>query len=605
MTMPIEEVQNPADMADPQAQQKIAAGILSQLGLHPDQQGARNLLDMHFQGPTANSEVSQTLDSIGKPPEQKPSIPPLVNTSSPEITIEKPIEAPKPAQESSNSLISPGTPIMPTPSAASRISSNTENRTLNDQYEMDRLVKTGSGIHQIHNPFLRTLATIGDVAGGALFPGVEQLIPGTYGHHGMMVNNQKNLINTDLNQQKEEAGIAQTNQATKNAADEPVRNPNELALWIKENPGKPIEEYWKAKATSDMGKKTAAEQVMHYFTTPEAEGGLGLTAGDAYDRMKKIEATNKPATAASGEIAFQGALAKVFKEGKMSPEVMTDPKAITEVITNSASLTPEEKDSALAHLASKTTPASQGGVARIRGAMQMTSRITPAIDSTTGALTLVNPQEVNATPGRYIPATQGAQALTKEAGFAELNRIVDLTHDSLTGLKTPFSTEQRAKMAMALRSPNPASAWDAFFHSSVGEALTPDQADYVTALASLNENAMALRSIQGMGQGSDQLRGAIHAMLPGAGTPSPQYAERQLNIIKAMMQTLKGGVAHTGVKQPEVPKIPNTRGTVAPPAGRTFTKSQVQAMADTYHMTYEAAKADAIKQGHKVNEGVQ
>lgn len=41
----------------------------------------------------------------------------------------------------------------------------------------------GTGISRIHNPILRTLATIGDVAAGTFSPRAEMLIPGTEGHH--------------------------------------------------------------------------------------------------------------------------------------------------------------------------------------------------------------------------------------------------------------------------------------------------------------------------------------------------------------------------------------------------------------------------------------
>jgi hypothetical protein len=79
---------------------------------------------------------------------------------------------------------------------------------------------------------------------------------------------------------------------------------------------------------------------------------------------------------------------------------------------------------------------------------------------------------------------------------------------------------------------------------------------------------MALRSIQGLGQGSDQLRGAIHAMLPGPGSPNKEYALRQLAIFNALVQTLKGGVAKSGISQPKVAPVAKTGG--AGSAGTKF-----------------------------------
>jgi hypothetical protein len=55
-----------------------------------------------------------------------------------------------------------------------------------------------------------------------------------------------------------------------------------------------------------------------------------------------------------------------------------------------------------------------------------------------------------------------------------------------------------------------------------------------------------------MGQGSDQLRAAITKMLPGAGTPSRAYAERQMTLFDGEVKALKtsipgiGGPGHGG-----------------------------------------------------------
>lgn len=53
------------------------------------------------------------------------------------------------------------------------------------QTELERVHQRGTGIHNIHNPVLKTLATIGDVLAGTFAPRAEMLIPGTEGHHAL------------------------------------------------------------------------------------------------------------------------------------------------------------------------------------------------------------------------------------------------------------------------------------------------------------------------------------------------------------------------------------------------------------------------------------
>jgi hypothetical protein len=86
---------------------------------------------------------------------------------------------------------------------------------------------------------------------------------------------------------------------------------------------------------------------------------------------------------------------------------------------------------------------------------------------------------------------------------------------------------------------HPASAWQNFIRSGFATTLSDDQIDYVTTLASLQESAMAMRSIQGMGAGSDMLRGAIINMLPGPGVPSKKWAEQQMKLFTVEVNSLR------------------------------------------------------------------
>ena len=65
-----------------------------------------------------------------------------------------------------------------------------------------------SGIGQIHNPWLRGLATVGDVIGSGFFPRAAAAIPGTQMHHQGLVNMARAAVNSDEAQATAEANRA-------------------------------------------------------------------------------------------------------------------------------------------------------------------------------------------------------------------------------------------------------------------------------------------------------------------------------------------------------------------------------------------------------------
>jgi hypothetical protein len=73
-------------------------------------------------------------------------------------------------------------------------------------------------------------------------------------------------------------------------------------------------------------------------------------------------------------------------------------------------------------------------------------------------------------------------------------------------------------------------------------SLTPDQQDFLIATRQLAENAMAMRTILGAGQGSEDMRNAIRQTLPGLLTPDRSMALRQLDAFDKTINRLHRGV---------------------------------------------------------------
>lgn len=200
-------------------------------------------------------------------------------------------------------------------------------------------------------------------------------------------------------------------------------------------------------------------------------------------------------------------------------------------------LTPDEQADKFAYEHQKTLVGNASSTIRVEG--MMASREYPVINKQTGQLEMRNAADINRNPGLFAPSGQGSKDQNSLGVFDDIHFNVNQTRQAIDKLNTTFDAATRAQLALALRTSDPRSALGSFINSSAAKTLTPDQVDYVTALASLMENSMALRSVAGMGQGSNELREAILRALPGPTTPSKEYAQRQLRLFEGTLNRLE------------------------------------------------------------------
>lgn len=185
--------------------------------------------------------------------------------------------------------------------------------------------------------------------------------------------------------------------------------------------------------------------------------------------------------------------------------------------------------------------------AKSRTASYLATRQYAAMDAQNGSLVYVTPADIAKSPGRYAPAGPAVAAKTRTGIFQDLDVAQGFLSESISKLPNDaFDPAARLQIAAALRSSDPQSAFHEFMDSNYAATLSDPQVEYVTALVNMQESALALRSIAGMGQGSDKMRDAITKMLPGAGTPSKAYALRQLQLFKAEVNALRTTVPGIG-----------------------------------------------------------
>ena len=196
----------------------------------------------------------------------------------------------------------------------------------------------------------------------------------------------------------------------------------------------------------------------------------------------------------------------------------------------------------------------------------------------------------NATGNPLVPAEAGQKVMKTESIYKDLYYNIDQVDKSLDAMKT-FSAGDRARIAFALRSSDPRSAV-ATLLTSMAIPDDPKVRNYLTSLASLQENALALRTLGvGGGQTSDLARELIEATVPSGKTPDVGYGKLQLQKFKGTVDRLHEGVPSLG--GPGTPPPPGGAPPSGgqPPAGPTPT-NRIKIGNDYYNYKGSGSKKD-------------
>jgi hypothetical protein len=119
--------------------------------------------------------------------------------------------------------------------------------------------------------------------------------------------------------------------------------------------------------------------------------------------------------------------------------------------------------------------------------------------------------------------------------------------------------------------------------------LTPEERNYVTAVAAAHENVQALRKSAG-GTATDSSVAKLDALIPGASTPDIDYLKRQTGQIRATAERLGKGatVATGGLKV-------RGQGITAPPTSGNTGKITVTAPDGSVHPFATQQQANTFK----------
>lgn len=100
-----------------------------------------------------------------------------------------------------NKSPSMATPVMPVAHQTGKL----DGTVAGDSLERDRLLSTGTGASQVHNPFLRGLAEFGSAVGHIAAPGLSAEISGTEDRHNKLLGQTNKTLGTDIGNQEKEA----------------------------------------------------------------------------------------------------------------------------------------------------------------------------------------------------------------------------------------------------------------------------------------------------------------------------------------------------------------------------------------------------------------
>jgi len=158
------------------------------------------------------------------------------------------------------------------------------------------------------------------------------------------------------------------------------------------------------------------------------------------------------------------------------------------------------------------------------------------------------------------PMVEGAKIMSKDAQFKDIYSGIGTMRQAINGLgQEPLDAETIAKLTLATRETDPTVAHQIIDTVLGSQQLTPAQQDFVVATQQLNERALSVRNLAGMGNASDSLRAAIRAMLPTAKSGDVSLMRKQLDGVTNLVDNL-----YTGI--PNIKRTPaaSSNGSVVP-----------------------------------------
>ncbi|GAC1632849.1 MAG: hypothetical protein NVS9B14_06650 [Candidatus Acidiferrum sp.] len=350
-----------------------------------------------------------------------------------------------------------------------------------------------------------------DIAGQILSPRIEQAIPGSRGNlerqKAQQFADAKAKSDAAVAGVKEEASVADTESQT---AERNARAA-EYQKKADEQPDDP------ADKKIDEGYNAKGERVLT-FQKPTGETYTKPFPDIVRPPEKPVADANKLA----GEI-----------------EAQVGPKPTGSVFQGKNYGTPEAAQRAWGRAAEQIKNREAAAGADARGKAYGANRPINVLDTWNGNRpVVVSAREAEENPQRYVTQNTGVKAVAGQV-------TIDDIEGALNNLKATTKvldggSTNRAAIAAVLADPKTTTA--NFLQSEVAGTLNADEQDYVIAVLTAREVVPGIRNLLGTGTATDTRVKNMLDTLPGAKTPSSEFANKQIDSALATLKRVKPAV---------------------------------------------------------------
>ncbi|HEX4503172.1 MAG TPA: hypothetical protein VH187_18720 [Scandinavium sp.] len=158
-------------------------------------------------------------------------------------------------------------------------------------------------------------------------------------------------------------------------------------------------------------------------------------------------------------------------------------------------------------------------------------------DTQTGEVRQVSAMDMAKEPGRYTGASEQEKVSARDSVHESLTTNFKALGDSLDKLPNGLDTETQATIKMALRTDNPG-VLETLLVNKIKQNAPDGVLQYLTDMKAMQEDIMVLRSVGGMGAGSDTMRNAMVNLIPGPGSSSQKEAKMQIKAAQRTTESL-------------------------------------------------------------------
>jgi hypothetical protein len=167
------------------------------------------------------------------------------------------------------------------------------------------------------------------------------------------------------------------------------------------------------------------------------------------------------------------------------------------------------------------------------------------IDQESGLVGYASMMDLVRNPDKYAPPAEAEKISARESVHGSLKVNFKALTDSVKALPNGLDTKTQAIVALGLRSDDPG-FFDTLIVNKIKEGASDETLRYLTNIKVMHEDILVLRTVGGMGQGSDMMRQAMIRTIPGAGTSSVKEALMQLEGAQRTSEALFEGRPKAG-----------------------------------------------------------